>query len=154
MGDSMHFSAAIFAIATFALAACYGDDTGKISIDASTAIDAPDGKTDASAAINALGTVCSLAAPSCPAGNTCTSIQGVGSTTRGYCSPTCNNMNVICGAGYTGPAGGMAFCALTTPGSTTPTLCAIVCSTAAQCPSGLDCIAVPNRPERVCVPSP
>jgi hypothetical protein len=139
---------------TFGLVACGGgdDDGDGQTIDAPQGIDAPtaiDAAIDAPTT-NALGTVCSFANPQCPAGNTCTGVMGVGSTTMGWCSPMCMNMNSICSTGYTGPAGGMPVCALTMQGSTTPVLCAIICTAQNQCPTGLTCTAVPNQNVMIC----
>lgn len=129
-----------------------GDDDGT-TIDAPTAIDAPV-SIDAPMSTNALGTVCSFAAPACPAGNTCTGVMNVGSTTMGWCSPMCMNMNAICTTGYTGPAGGMPVCALSMGGGA-PTLCAIICTSTPQCPTGLTCTPVPNQnpPVSICAPA-
>lgn len=148
---------AAFAL-TLGFVACGGGDDGDDdvqTIDAPAAtIDAPDVAIDAPPASNALGQVCSFAAPNCPAGNTCTGLQGVGSATMGYCSPMCMNMNAICTTGYTGPAGGNPVCALSEAQGAPPTLCAIICTMNPQCPTGLQCIPVPgqNPPVSVCAP--
>lgn len=144
---------------TFGLAACGGDDDGDggdnnpidAAIDSANNIDA---SPDAPPASNALGQTCDFAAPQCPTGNVCTGLQGVGSTTTGYCSPMCMNMNAICTTGYTGPAGGMPVCALSEGAGQPPTLCAIICTMNTQCPTGLQCIPVPgqNPPVSVCAP--
>lgn len=105
------------------------------AVDAGTAIDAP--------VTNELGRLCTVGGTNCSAGNTCVAIQGIGSATMGWCSPMCNNMNAVCAAGYTGPAGGEPVCAVG-DGTGMANLCAIVCTTAAQCPSGLSCILVPG----------
>lgn len=142
---------AAFAL-TLGFAACGGDDDVETPIDAPpVVIDAP---VDAPPAVNALGTVCTFANPTCPEGNVCTGLQGVGSTTMGYCSPQCMNMNALCSTGYTGPAGGMPVCALSEAQGAPPTLCAIICTMNTQCPSGLQCIPVPgqNPPVSVCAP--
>jgi len=142
---------------TFGFAACGGDDDGDggdntptdAPIDTATAIDAA---IDAPPAGNSLGQVCDFANPMCPAGHTCTGIQDVGSTTMGYCSPMCTRMGGECAAGYTGPAGGMPVCALSMAGSPDPTLCAIICTMPAQCPTGLSCIPVTGQNVSVCAP--
>jgi len=139
----------MIAIMAFALVACGGDDDDGQQIDAPE-IDAP--LIDAPAVTNALGQVCVLAAPNCPEGNTCTGVTGVGSTTNGYCSPTCDNNNALCTAGYTGPAGGTPVCALTTMQGQPPSLCAIICTMPAHCPQGLTCQAVPNTTTMICAP--
>ncbi len=142
---------------TFGFAACGGgDDDGGDNTPTDAAIDsaAIDAAIDAPPATNALGTVCTFANPQCPEGNVCTGLQGVGSTTMGYCSPMCMNMNAICTTGYTGPAGGMPVCALSEAQGAPPTLCAIICTMNTQCPAGLQCIPVPgqNPPVSVCAP--
>ena len=142
---------------TFGFAACGGDDDGDgnnpvdAAIDSPSAIDAP---IDSPPAGNPLGQVCTFANPMCPAGSTCTGLQGVGSQTMGYCSPMCTQQGGECAAGYTGPAGGQPQCALTTAQGQPPSLCAIICTMNTQCPSGLQCIAVPgqNPPVSVCAP--
>jgi hypothetical protein len=143
---------------TFGLVACGGksdDDDDQAVIDApGGAIDAPMQNIDAAGGTNALGTVCSFASPQCPAGNTCTGVQGLGSTTMGWCSPMCMNMNSICTTGYTGPAGGMPVCALSTAMGAPPSLCAIVCTMQSQCPTGLTCTQVPNQNAMICAPPP
>jgi hypothetical protein len=144
---------AAFAL-TLGFAACGGDDDGDggtidAAIDAAPSIDAA---IDAPPATNALGTVCTFANPTCPEGNVCTGIQGVGSTTMGYCSPMCMDMNSICSTGYTGPQGGMPVCALSEAQGAPPTLCAILCTMPAQCGAGLDCIPVPGQNASVCAP--
>mgnify|MGYP000844807453 CR=1 FL=1 len=130
-----------------------GDDDGADidapmgTIDAATSIDAP-------ASTNSLGTVCDLQMQNCPSGNSCTAVQGVGSQTMGWCSPMCMNMNAICSTGYTGPAGGMPVCALTTMQGQPPSLCAIICTGNTQCPTGLTCQMVPGQqqPVSICAP--
>lgn len=138
------------------LVACGGGDDGGdgVVIDAPTAIDAAVA-VDAAPTTNALGTVCSFASPACPAGNQCTGVMGVGSTTMGWCSPMCMNMTTICTTGYTGPAGGMPNCALTMAQGQPPNLCAIICTSTPQCPTGLTCTAVPgqNPPVSICAPA-
>jgi hypothetical protein len=148
---------AFITISTLALVACGGgggDDQGDDGDDTA----APDASTAAPDAaentVNALGQVCSFAAPDCPAGNVCTGIEGVGSTENGYCSPMCMNMNALCSGGYTGPAGGQPVCALSEAAGADPTLCAIVCQDGTQCPAGLDCIPVPDQPQPVSVCAP
>lgn len=145
-------------VLAFGLVACGGgggddgDDDGT-DIDAAMAIDAAV-SIDAPASSNALGQVCMLSAPNCPAMHSCTGVQGVGSTTMGWCSPMCMNMNAICTTGYTGPAGGMPVCALTTMQGAPPSLCAIICTGNAQCPTGLTCQPVPGQqqPVSICAP--
>jgi hypothetical protein len=134
-----------------ALAACGGDDGDVVAIDART----PDGSSSTidappSTGNNVLGTVCSMAAP-CPEGNTCVTLMGVGSATMGYCSPMCTQAGTECVTGYTGPAGGRPQCALSMAAGAPPTLCAIVCAAAGDCPSGLACTPVPNQPQPVSV---
>lgn len=142
-------------LAVLALAACGGDDDGgNTPIDAPAAIDAPIA-LDAAAVTNALGQVCTFgAAGTCPTGNSCTGLQGVGSTTMGYCSPVCTMAGGECAAGYTGPAGGMPQCALSTAQGAPPSLCAIVCTVGTQCPTGLACVPVPGQPQPVSVCAP
>jgi hypothetical protein len=137
-----------------AIAACGGGSAKK-----------PDAAVDAKAidavnVVNALGQLCPFAAGGggtmCPAGNVCVMVTGVGTnTTTGYCSPDCNGMTTICTTGYTGPAGGSPQCALTPQGMTTAHGCAIVCTTMAQCGTGLSCVTVPNQnpPVKICVPT-
>jgi len=148
---------AAFAL-TLGFVACGGGDDGDddvTPIDASTAIDAPPQAIDAPPAVNALGQVCTFAAPNCPAGNECTGIMNFGSMTMGWCSPMCMNMNTICSGGYTGPAGGTPVCALQQQGQP-PNLCAIVCAAGMnqQCPTGLTCQAVPGQPQPVSICAP
>jgi hypothetical protein len=138
------------------LAACGGsDDTTGTAIDARAGtIDARVGTIDAPAGGgNALGQVCSNTVV-CPTGNACTGVSGVGSTTSGWCTPPCTQAGTECTTGYTGPAGGMPQCALTTATGAPPTQCAIICTTTAQCPTGLSCIAVPGQspPVSICAP--
>ena len=140
-------SSSIAALA-LALAGCGGDDGDGVDVDA-TPIDA---SLDGAVPSNALGQVCAVGGTTCPAGHRCVTIDGVGSTTMGYCSPLCTNMNAICARDYTGPAGGMTFCALTPPGENLPNLCAIACTMPAHCPAGLACLAVPGSTTRVCAP--
>lgn len=142
------------------LAACGSVDAEKTDAavgdgpagDGPVVVDAP--MVDAPPGGNALGQVCTFADATCPAGHTCTGLQGVGSQTMGYCSPMCMNMSEICATGYTGPAGGMPVCAITAASGEPPSLCAIICTTASQCPQGLACIPVPNQnpPVSVCAP--
>lgn len=141
---------------TFGFAACGGDDDGGDNTPTDAPIDsaAIDAAIDAPPATNALGQVCDFANPQCPTGNVCTGLQGVGSQTMGYCSPMCMNMNSICSTGYTGPQGGMPVCALSEAQGAPPTLCAIICTMNAQCPTGLQCIPVPNQPQPVSVCAP
>ena len=154
----MRLSSILSALAlSVALAACGGSGSGDdiATVDARAAdarvVDAPGGSIDAPSGANALGTVCS-ATMACPTGNMCTGAQGVGSTTMGWCSPMCTAMGGECAAGYTGPAGGMPACILRAPGASAPSLCAIVCTAPAQCPSGTQCIAVPGQSFSVCAP--
>lgn len=149
------FAVCLFAM--FAVVGCGGGSSGdddNPAIDAPSGIDAPPVTPDAASGTNALGQVCPLAqgggGTMCPAGNTCVGLEGIGSQTTGYCSPMCNGNTAVCTAGYTGPAGGMPQCALTPPGQQTPVLCAIVCSDANQCPTGLTCQPVPGQAVMVC----
>ena len=120
--------------------ACGGDEGGG-AIDAPPAIDAP--AIDAPPATNVLGQLCPTMPGGggmiCQIGSACIFIEGIGSTTTGYCSPNCNGMNTICTTGYTGPAGGMPRCVLGMP-NMTPIACGIVCTETAQCPTGLECM--------------
>jgi hypothetical protein len=141
---------------TFGLVGCGGGDDDGQTIDAPSGTDAPgaiDAGLDAPAGTNALGTVCTFSNPQCPAGNTCTGVQGVGSTTMGWCSPMCMNMNSICSTGYTGPAGGQPVCALSTAMGAPPSLCAIVCTMQNQCPTGLTCTPVTGQNVMICAPA-
>lgn len=157
----MRLSSILSALAlSVALAACGGSGSGDdiSTVDAravdARVVDAPAGSIDApTGGSNALGQVCSQTV-ACPAGNTCTGVSGVGSTTMGWCTPTCTQQGGECAAGYTGPAGGMPVCALTTAQGAPPSQCAIICTAAAQCPSGLQCIPVPGQttPVSICAP--
>jgi len=162
MISSSKFLLALAAL-TFSLgvAACGGgddDDDTVVVVDAAP-LDPADAGTqttpDASTGggTNALGQLCS-ATLACPDGNTCTSLQGLGSTTMGYCSPTCTQAGSECATGYTGPAGGQPVCALSAGEGQPPSQCAIVCTAPTQCPTGLACTAVPGQtqPVSVCVP--
>ncbi len=150
-------------ILSVGLAACGGSGSGDdvVSVDARTidgsgggGIDAAGGTIDApGGGANALGTVCSQTV-ACPAGNMCTGVQGVGSQTMGWCTPTCTQMGVECAAGYTGPAGGRPVCALSTMQGAPPSACAIVCTAPAQCPAGLACTPVPGQPQPVSICAP
>jgi uncharacterized protein YceK len=105
---------------------------------------ATDGRPEIDArVVNELGRICTVGGTGCSAGNTCIAIQGVGSTTMGWCTPMCAGMNDVCTAGYTGPASGMPVCAVG-DGSGTPIYCAIGCTVNADCPTGMTCIVVPN----------
>lgn len=121
------------------LAACGGKDEPKtpdapvVVIDAPKAVDAPP------ATANALGQRCGQTAGMCPAGNTCALVMGLGNQMEGYCSPSCMAMDTKCSVGYTGPAGGMAVCALG-PAAGQGVLCAIICTVDTQCPTGLKCL--------------
>ncbi len=125
------------------------DGSGGGGIDAAGGIDAPGG-----GGVNALGQLCSMSM-TCPAGNNCTTLQGLGSQTMGYCTPTCSGqMGTECATGYTGPAGGRPVCALSTMQGAPPSACAIVCTAPEQCPTGLACTPVPGQmqPVSICVP--
>ncbi|MBK9034843.1 MAG: hypothetical protein IPL61_26870 [Myxococcales bacterium] len=99
----------VFAL-SIGLAACGGSGGGDDvpAIDARTS-DATGGNPDAAGGgpdaagggVNALGQVCTPG--TCPAGNMCTGVGGVGSQTMGWCSPMCTSMGGECAAGYTGP---------------------------------------------------
>jgi hypothetical protein len=138
--------------------ACGGDDHAKV--------DAPkvfmDGNKvfmDAPAAgANGLGQLCPFAAggagSACPAGDACVKLNGVGSATTGYCTPNCAGSNAVCITGYTGPAGGMPECALTVGSGSGVTGCAIVCTSPAQCPTGMGCVQAPGSgAPMICVPN-
>lgn len=146
-------------ILSVGLAACGGSGSGDdvVTVDARTidgsgggGIDAAGGTIDApGGGMNALGVVCSMSAP-CPAGNSCTILQGLGSQTMGYCTPMCSGqMSTECATGYTG--GGRAVCALSTMMGAPPTACAIICTTPTDCPNGLACTPVPNQMASICV---
>lgn len=148
-------------ILSVGLAACGGSGSGDdvVTVDARTidgsggTVDAPGGTVDApSGGANALGQLCSMSM-ACPAGNTCTFLQGLGSQTMGYCTPMCTMSGGECAAGYSGPSTGRPVCALTMQGSMTPVACAIVCTAPADCPSGLACTPVPGQqqPVSICV---
>ena len=118
-------------------------------------VDAP--ATDAGPAVNALGQLCPFAAGGggmmCPAGNTCVKITNVGTNANtGFCTPACMAKDVLCSTGYTGPAGGVPKCILTPMTNAPATGCAIVCTTMAQCPTGLSCVSA-NATTKVCVPT-
>jgi len=145
-------------ILSVGLAACGGSGSGDdvVTVDARTidgsggTVDAPNGTIDApSGGTNALGVVCSMTV-ACPAGNSCTILQGLGSQTMGYCTPMCSGqMSTECATGYTG--GGRAVCALSTMQGAPPTACAIICTAPADCPNGLACTPVPNQMASICV---
>jgi hypothetical protein len=140
---------ALSLVLVFAAAACGGDDGDVVAIDARTpdssgSIDAPPSSG------NPLGQVCSMASP-CSEGNTCVTLMGVGSQTMGYCSPPCTQGGPQCATDYTGPATGSPQCALSMAAGAPATLCAIVCASGTDCPSGLSCIPVPNQPQPVSV---
>ncbi|HEU0033148.1 MAG TPA: hypothetical protein VFQ53_21090 [Kofleriaceae bacterium] len=139
------------------LVACGGGkDGGGGGGSADAAVDSPPPIDSPPPVQNALGQLCPFAAGGmgqpCPAGNACVTLQGLGSTTTGYCTPDCMNMTTLCTTGYTGPAGGMPQCALTTAAGQPPNGCAIVCTDNAQCPTGLSCLQVPMNTVKICVP--
>lgn len=154
----------IFVVSVLMFAAC-GDDGGSTK----PKVDAPMQQMDAPATPmdmpqsggNALGQSCTFnmdpTMTGCPAAHSCTNIDVMGaSDMMGYCSPMCTPMNGACATGYTGPAGGMPQCALTTAMGQPPTLCAIVCTTNANCPAGLTCAVVqpaapPNPEIKACI---
>ncbi|MDB4956645.1 MAG: hypothetical protein JWO36_4214 [Myxococcales bacterium] len=123
----------------------------KVFLDAKVFMDAP------AVAANALGQLCPFAAggggSACPTGNDCVTLMGLGSTTTGYCTPMCMGNNATCTTGYTGPAGGMPVCALSTGSGSNANGCAIICTTPAQCPTGMACTMVPMQTVKICVPS-
>lgn len=147
-------------ILSVGLAACGGSGSGDdvVTVDARTidgsggggdggggTIDAPGG------GVNALGQVCSMTM-ACPAGNSCTTLQGLGSQTMGYCTPMCSGqMSTECATGYTGPASGRPVCALSTMMGAPPSACAIICTAPADCPAGLACTPVPGQMASICV---
>ena len=145
---------ALSLVLVFAAAACGGDDGDVVAIDARTpdssgsTIDAPPSGT------NALGQLCSQAMPCPSAEDRCVTLMGVGSQTMGYCSPQCVQGGNQCTSGYTGPATGQPQCALSMAAGSPPTLCAIVCASGTDCPSGLSCIPVPGQPQPVSVCAP
>lgn len=152
------FFACTLAITAFAACGGSGDDDNGDDDDAPDASTTPQPDADTTPSpdampntTNALGQVCDSATP-CPDGNSCTGIQGVGSETSGYCSPACTPSGGECAAGYTGPAGGQPMCVLSEAAGADPTLCAIICTDNAQCPSGTQCIPVPGNSASVCAP--
>jgi hypothetical protein len=136
-------------LAFFLAAACGGSDDENPAVDAPVAIDAA---TDAPAASNPLGQVCAVSGGDCPAGSTCSGVQGVGSTSMGWCSPTCTQNGGECAAGYAGPAGGDPQCALVVSEGQPPSLCAIICTQVGDCPSSLSCLPVPGQSVSICAP--
>ena len=117
----------------------------------------------ASGVSGGLGQLCPFSAggagSACPQGDACVALQGLGSTTTGYCTPNCGTNASACTTGYTGPTGGMPECALVTAGSgsgsgsgtSTPNACAIICTEVSQCPGGMECI-VAQGTTKICVP--
>ena len=138
----------------FAAAAC-GDDGGSSPpVDAPKAVDAPMQQMDAPPqGTNALGQVCDQMT-ACPDGNACIILAGIGSQTRGYCSPACMNMNSICSTGYMGPVGSNQQCAVPEMNGQPPNRCVIVCQEQAECPTGLTCTQAPDQQFKVCVVAP
>ncbi len=82
----------------------------------------------------------------CAAGETQVRIEGL----EGFCvcAPACEGMGSPCPDPGTGVE---AQCALGMPGGTMPTLCAIVCTSADQCPEGVGCEMVPGQPVSICM---
>jgi len=140
-------------------AACGGGSSGDdkpnnvdASVDAKVFMDAPPSAT------NALGQLCPFmqggGGTACPADHACVQLTGVGTnTTTGYCTPDCMATDSICSTGYTGPAGSMQVCALTTMQGSPANGCAIICTDNTQCPTGLSCTMVPMQTVKVCVPT-
>jgi hypothetical protein len=96
----------------------------------------PDAAGGGGAAVN-LGEPCGAMA--CPGGEDCITLQGLGSTTEGFCTIPCT-ANPDCTDGYVGP--GSPQCVLS-DGMMPPNLsCGIVCTGGAgSCPDGLGCFA-------------
>ena len=134
----------------FASASC--GDSGAASPDAlalpGDASVADASEPDAEVAPNHLGQLCM---GSCPGTNHhCMTVDGVGATDRGYCSPACS-IDRDCARGYDGSSGGMPRCNLGPP-LRDPDRCSIVCEEGGHCPSELTCMQVPGAGIRVCVP--
>ncbi|HEY4240044.1 MAG TPA: hypothetical protein VGM88_09525 [Kofleriaceae bacterium] len=154
------FVVSIASVAT--IVSCGGDDGGSGTPDAKH-VDAAhhdtssgsDAAIDTPSGVNALGQLCPAASggsgTACPTGNDCVSITGLGSTTTGYCTPDCGGDDTVCSTGYTGPSGGMEVCALTTGSGSDATGCAIICTAATQCPTGMEC-DVAQGTTKICVP--
>ena len=143
--------------ATATIIACGGGGGGgnpdsKVYMDAKVFMDAPVGGSN-----NGLGQLCPFgsggAGSACPAADACVKLMGLGSATTGYCTPNCNGSNAVCINGYTGPAGGMPVCALSVGSGSAASGCAIVCTDATQCPTGMGCATVPMQTIKICVPN-
>ena len=120
-------------------------------IDAAHAVDAAAHAIDAAlhgidAAVgsgNPLGIVCDSATP-CPDGGGC-HFYTTGAS-KGICSPTCSSADDTCVTGYTGPAGAMPTCFVSSTTGGPANQCAIICETpgTSECPSGTTCTNIPN----------
>ena len=89
---------------------------------------------------NPLGIVCT-ANVACPDGGMC--IKYAPGDQQGICTPACTAADSSpCTNGYAGPAGGMPECVLTNPATNMLAGCAIICSSADQCPTGTQCTPV------------
>jgi hypothetical protein len=138
--------------------ACGGDDHAKadapkVFMDSKVFMDAPGGGSG-----NGLGQLCPFGSggggTACPAADACVKLTGLGSATTGYCTPNCAGSNGICTTGYTGPAGGTPVCALSVGSGSGATGCAIVCTDATQCPTGMGCVQAPGSgAPKICVPN-
>ncbi len=151
----------VIATASIATIVSCGGGGSKGGVDANGNIDSSGNNIDAPGQVtNALGQLCPFATggggTECPVGNACVTVTGVGSNANtGYCTPDCMNSTAICATGYTGPAGGVPRCALTTGSGSSPDGCAIECTANPQCPTGMTCTLVPGQqtPIKICVPT-
>ena len=156
------FVAAVAAAAAVAACGSSGGSNKKNPDAGKTFMDAPAKVFMDAPPPNVLGQLCPFASggsgSACPAQDECVMITGVGSTKTGYCTQDCMGSDALCSTGYTGPSGGMPVCALQAGSGSGSQAngCAIICTTAAQCPTGMSCLQVQAGPPPIsaCVPSP
>ena len=119
-------------------------------IDASATVDA---RVDAPPGANDLGVPCDVNNAPCASGHQCVVLGLSGSPSAGYCSPGCTVGGTECVDGYSGPPNGQPACAVGGQGGE-PQFCAIICTTTAECPSGLACTPVPDQMLSACDAQP